>query len=217
MLKFIQFEKKFGWPELIALGAIILSGLAIWQSHLARQDARILNKLDFRPTLALRAHLRKTGSIPAHINIKNTGPVDAIQVQVQFHFLRYFPDQNNIRAAMTMTGSDLQWTIERLPPLKSVDIKFNETLLSSYLPAINFEQHHRILEILLIYRREVDLKEYNESAFYFMSQEGLWVTENNTALDSELYKPIKEAVFSRFNIQSDLLDRLSDTLHSWEN
>ncbi len=148
--------------------------------------------------------------IPAHINIQNKGPVDAVQVQIQFYFLRYFPTKKKVRAIAT--GADLQWAIDRLPSLKTATIKLNESSLNTLLPAINFEKHHRILEILLTYRREVDLKKYSESAFYFVSQEGKWVSEISNALDSETYTPIKEAAFSRFKVKSNMLDH-SDTLH----
>ncbi len=216
MKTWFKFERKIGWPEIIAVFAIGISVYATYQSYLARMDTRILNKVDFIPTLSLRAQLRKIDKIPAHINIKNKGPVDAIQVQIQFHFHQYLPSKKKI--GVTMTETDLQWTIDRLPPLKQVDIKFNEVSLFTVLPAVNTrEDHYRILEIRLIYRREVDLKEYDESAFYFVNQEGIWIGEHNNSLDPEIYGPIKEAAFSRFNIESDRLDISSDTLHSLSN
>jgi hypothetical protein len=208
----MKFEKKFGLSEIIATVALILSGVAIWQSILARNDARILNKLDFRPTLSLRAQLQNINDkIPAHINLKNKGPVDAIQVEVQFHYHRYFPDKK--KAGASATGSDQQWTIDRLPSLKQVNIRINEPLLDSLLPAMSdIEKYYRILEIRLNYRREVDLKEYSESAFYFVSQEGKWVSERSSALNSEFYEPIKKAAISRFTVMSDMLNG-SDNLH----
>lgn len=211
MSKFFQFEKKFGWAEIIAIIAFVVSGWAIWQSNLARNDARILNKLDFRPTIALRAQLKKINNkIPAHINIQNKGPVDAVQVQIQFHFLRYLPNKKKIGG--TMTGTDFKWAIDRFPPLKQKNIKISESSLNTLLPTIDSEKHYRILEIRLNYRREVDLKEYSESAFYFVSQEGKWVNETSSALNSEIYTPIKEAAISRFKVKLDMLDH-SDTLH----
>ena len=120
--------------------------------------------------------------IPAHINLKNKGPVDAIQVQIQFHFHRYLPRIQKIKASAT--GSEHQWTIDRLPPLKQANIKIKESSLNTLLPAIKDSQkYYRILEIRLIYRREVDLKKYSESAFYFVSQEGKWESENKRRWD----------------------------------
>ncbi len=208
----MKIETKIGLLEIIALLALILSGISIWQSFIARNDAKILNKLDFRPTLSLRAQLEKINDkILAHINIRNKGPVDAIQLQVQFHFLRYLPNQQKVVASAT--GSDFQWTIDRLPSLKQANIEINESSLDTSLPTImDSEKHYRILEIRLSYRREVDLKEYSESAFYFVSQEGKWVGETSNALDSEIYQPIKEAALSRFTVKSDMLD-ISDILH----
>lgn len=208
----MRFKKKFGLSEIIATFAVILSGIAIWQSRIARNDARILNKLDFRPSLSLRAQLHKINDkIPAHLNIYNKGPVDAIQVKIQFHFLMYVPEAKKVAASAT--GSGFQWTIDRLPPLKQANIKINEESLYTLLPVISDdEKHYRILEIRLTYRREVDLKRYSESAFYFVSQEGRWVIETSNVLNSEIYKPIKEAALSRFTVKSDMLDR-GDILH----
>lgn len=212
MKTLFKFERKFGLSEIIALIAVVISTIAIRQSHLARRDARILDKLDFRPTLSLRAQLHGIDKIPAHINIKNKGAVDAIQVQIKFYFLKYLPYKKKVGAAAT--GSDLQWTIDRLPPLKQVNIKINETSLATLLPAINTEEHYRILEIFLTYRRDVDLRKYSESAFYFVNPEGKWVGEQSSSLNPETYNPIKEAVFNQFNIQPDLLDMSPDKLHS---
>ena len=208
--KLVHFEKKFGWSELIALLAIILSGLAIWQSYSALNNARILNKLDFRPTLSLRAQLYEINNkIPAHISIKNTGPIDAVQLQIQFYFLKYLPTKKQVGIAAT--GSDLQWTLDRLPPLKQVNIKINRIALTDMLPSIRSEEEdYRILEIRLTYRREVDLKKYSESAFYFVNQEGRFVSENDNSLDPEIYTSIKDAAFKRFNIDKTSLDCSSD-------
>ena len=88
----MKFERKFGLSEIISGLALILAAIAIWQSGIARDDVRTLNKLDLRPKLLLDAHLKRINeSIPAHINIKNEGPVDAIQVQMQFYFLMTYP------------------------------------------------------------------------------------------------------------------------------
>jgi hypothetical protein len=208
----MKFEKKMGFSEIFAFFALLLSVVAILQSHKAKNDLRILNKIDFRPKIALRARLEKiSNQIPAHINIINRGPVDAIQVQIQFYFHKYFPKQQKVRASAT--GSDLQWIIDKLTPLKPKNILINESSLNDLLPAFSDnEKHYRILEIRLNYRREVGLKEYSESAFYFVSPEGKWVSEASSALNSEIYKPIKEAAFSRFTVKSDMLNH-SDILH----
>lgn len=209
----IEFQRKFGLSEIIAGLALILSAVAIWQSSIARNDSRILNKLDFRPILALHAQLERINDkIPAHINIRNKGPVDAVQVRIQFYFHRYLPATREIK--VSATGSDVRWAIERLPALKHVNIKIDERLLNNLLPVFSDgEKHYRILEIRLNYRRDADLREYSESAFYFVSQEGKWVGEDSSALNDEIYTPIKEAAFGHFvDPRLDMLD-MSDTLH----
>ena len=208
----MKFEKKISFSKIFIFFALLLSVVAIWQSYKVMNDLRMLNKIDFRPKIALQARLKKiSDKIPAHINIINRGPVDAIQVQVRFYFHKYFPKLQKVHASAT--GSDLQWTIDKLAPLKPENIEINESSLNDLLPAIsNNEKHYHILEIRLNYRHEVGLKEYSESAFYFVSPEGKWVNETSSALNSEIYKPIKEAAFSRFTARSDMLFR-SDILH----
>ncbi len=191
-----------------ALGALAACG-AIWQSSLARNDTRILNKLDLRPILSIRSRLQENTNFPTHILIQNNGPVDAIQLQVSISILKYFPKIEKVR--LVMTSSDLQWTIDKLPPLKKHAIKVNLGVIDSMLPAFEHKEY-RILEIRLLYRREVDAREYSESSFYFVSPEGKWVSERSSALDSKVYEPIKKAAFQRFSAQLDMID-ISDPLH----
>lgn len=205
----IKLEKKFGWSELIAIIAVMVSGIAIYQSHLARKDVEKINKLDFRPTLALRAQLYHLKRIPPHIAITNNGPVDAVQLRARFYVLRYFPKKKKIGAVAT--GSNLQWTISRLSPTKTATIKIKESQLSSLLPVFE-NKENRVLEMRLTYRRDVDLKQYSVSAFYFMNQEGKWVNERSSSLDAKIYNPIKEAAFNRFVIRPDFKIG-EDTLH----
>ena len=95
----MKFDKKFGLSEIIAAVALILSGVAIWQSILARNDAKIINKQGFRPSISLKAQLHKiSDKIPAHISLKNKGPVDAIQVEVQFHYHKYSPEKQEVKS-----------------------------------------------------------------------------------------------------------------------
>jgi len=208
----MKFEKKFGVSEIIALVALAFSGVAIWQSHLTRNDTKILNKLNFRPTLALQAKLKKTNNtIPAHLNLINKGPIDAVQVQVQFYFHKYSEEQQKV--VISGWDSGQQWTLDRLPSLKQVNIGVNELSLKGMLPALSdHEKYCRILEIRLNYRREVDLKKYSERAFYFVNPDGEWVSERDSTLNSDFYKEIKEAVFGSFTVNSDQID-FSDTLH----
>jgi len=215
-MRFFNFENKFGWAEAIALGALIISGCAMHHSRVALDNATIINRLNFRPKLSLQTRFQSSNNIPAYIAIKNTGPVDAIQLQIQFHFLRYFSKTNMINASAT--GSDLQWTIDKLPPLKSKIITLDDIFLQNLLPVVtDSEKHHRILEIRLIYRRDAGLKEYTESAFYFTNQNGNFVAEDNSSLDPAIYNPIKKAAFKRFNIDTASLNLSSDILHDLSN
>jgi len=111
------------------------------------------------------------------------------------------------------TGSQYQWSNAKIAPLTPIVIEINQESLESILPAISEEQkQYRILEINLNYRREVDLKEYSESAFFFYSPDGIWVNETSSALDSALYEQMKNAISSKSRIIPEMYE-LSDPLH----
>lgn len=212
----MKFEKKFSLSEIIAALALIVSAIALWQSVLVRQDTETINKLEYRPEIVIRARLQQINDeIPAHIYLKNIGPVDAIQLEVQFHYHKYFPWVQRIGASAV--GSEQKWTFERVYALKDTIVKFNEKLLEIMLPPVSeIEKHYRIVEIRLNSRREADLKEYILSSFYFYNQDGKWVGEKSNSLNSDFFMPILKAVSNRFRINLDALDNY-DMLHEETN
>ena len=209
----IKFEYKIGISDVIAAIALMLSGIAIWQSVLARNDAKVFNKFDLRPSLELKAQLQNINDkIPAHIAIVNNGPVDAVQLVIQFHYHKYNPEKKQIRIS-TGESTQQRWTIDRFPPLNSKYINIDASSLDNLLPSLlENEKYYRILEIRLTYRRDVDLKQYSESAFYFVNQDGKWVSEQSNSLDSDFYTPIKQAAIRRFDMNLPVV-HFSDTLH----
>ena len=85
--------------------------------------------------------------------------------------------------------------IEKIDPQKTKSYKFCEGWINTNARLHNPPQHN-IMEIQITYRRPQDLEEYNESAYYFVNPDGLWVSEKSSSLDSELYESIKSAIFN---------------------
>ena len=101
---------------------------------------------------------------------------------------------------MTSPISNPDWFIQRLPPLKPKKIeinKFDRSQFDSLLPAIKESPTNRVLEVQITYHRDVDRKKYTEFSFYFKTLEGKWVDENDSALESLIFNPIKKAVHQR--------------------
>jgi len=187
---------KIGLSNFIAFAALVLSFVSIGQSCLARRDAAKVNKLDLRPELTVYARLYQDGTATPYIDITNKGPVDAVQVEIGLYVLRYSPERKKIMLGGT-TG-ELQWTFERLPHLKATTLKVSELDLYSLFPALDSEEKgNQAVELRLTYRREVDLKQYTASAFYFMNEEGRFVSEGDPSVDSEIYEPIRKTVFTK--------------------
>jgi hypothetical protein len=183
------------WSKVVALIALVVSVIAVWQSYLARSDARRIAKLDLRPELSVGAQLNADKQLPLYIRVYNAGPVDATQLQVKIVVHRYFEQFDKV--SISGTVSELQWTIGDLSVFKSETIMIDYPSYDDYLP--DFEnEHHRILELQLTYRRRIDLQKFTESAFYFRNPVGRWVGEADNSLPDSTYGPIKDAAFNRF-------------------
>ena len=194
-----NFEKKFGWSEVIALVALLFSigaSLLSWKAH---NETRFLNELNFRPTISFRTEFDEFSSKSPHFTITNVGPVDAIKLQVQVTVLKYIPKLKKIMMASPISNPD--WFIRRLSPLKPETIEFNNLVFDSVLPEVNESPTNRVLEVQITYHRDVDLKKYAEYFFYFKTLKGKWVDENDSALEPIIYNPIKNAVHQRHNIK----------------
>ena len=196
-------EKKFGWSELIATIALLLSFLAFRQSCSVRNETKFLNKLNFRPTISLRAYFNESLGKTPHFTITNVGPVDATELQVQVTVLKYVQKLQKIM--MTSPISNPDWFIERLPPLKPKTIeinKFDRSQFKSLLPAFKESLTNRVLEVQVTYHRDVDRKKYTEFSYYYKTLGGQWVDENDSALEPLIFNPIKNAVQQRRMVDS---------------
>ena len=190
-----KFERKFGWSELIATIALLLSFLAFRQSCSVRKETKFLNKLDFRPNISLQADFDESSGKSPHFKITNVGPVDATELKVQVTVLKYVLNLKKIMITSPLSKPD--WFIQRLSPLKPETIQFNTLEFESHLPAINESPINRVLEFQVTYHREVDRKKYTEFSYYFKTLDGKWVDENDSALEPLIFNPIKKAIHER--------------------
>ena len=209
MEKLFRFEKKIGWPEIIAFGAIIISGIAILLSYWAWQDSRAISGLDLKPDIKLDARLNKAKYKIFHVVVFNSGPVDAFQLEIHLIHHRYFKEFKKIR--ISGGGSETRYSIPKLVPLKQEAFEVKENFLYGQA-LLQKPPEHNVLEIRLVYRRAPDMSQFAESSFYFVSPDGLWVGEHSSALVSDVYNPIKQAAFEM--LKMDQIEDLHwDTLH----
>ena len=127
MASIFKFEKKFGYAELFALIALILSGFAVWFGYLARQDAIILSGIELKPEIKVNANINKNKFKDLHAIIYNGGPVEALQLEVKLISHRYFEKLKGIK--VSGTGSDTTFSMQNLEPLKSVAFKIPKHFL----------------------------------------------------------------------------------------
>jgi len=178
-------------PMSVSLVALSISG---WSALLSTRNSEVthrLAKLDFRPILRLNTLFVSVGKIHPHWELTNTGPVEAVQVEVQLISHRYFPVTEKIQ--VSMTGSDTVTSISTVAPQETKSCVFPKGWLDTNVRLQDPAQCN-IMEILLTYRRPQDLKEYSESAYYFVDPKGLWAPETSSSLKGELYNSMKAAL-----------------------
>jgi hypothetical protein len=178
-------------PMGVSLVALIISGWSAFLSTRNNEVTHRLSKLDFRPSLRLYSLFKSIGKTPPHWELTNIGPVEAVQVKVQLISHRYFPTRQMIQ--VSLTGSDEVTSILKIAPQEWKWKAFPEGWLETNARLQNPPQCN-IIEILLTYRRPQDLKEYSESAYYFVDPNGFWVPERSSSLKGELYESMKAAL-----------------------
>lgn len=177
---------------LISVAALAISGLSYRQSAKDSEVTHRLSKLDFRPRLRLYSLLTPVGKIPPHWTLTNTGPVEAVHVQIKMISHRYIPGHipNQKKMSMSMLDSTNTTTISSIQPQETKSYKFREGWLDSNA-RIQEPPQHNVMEILVTYRHPQDLEEYSESAYYFVNPGGFWVPEGSSSLKGELYESLR--------------------------
>jgi len=172
-----------------------------------------LEKLDFRPILRINSLFKAIGKLPAHFTITNVGPIEAQQIKIKMYGHRYFTQTNNINISGTNSTNDIY--IKKLLPQETKAFKFHEGWLNTNARLAQLPQHN-IMEIKITYRRPQDLTEYDESSFYFVNPDGLWVSEKSSSLNTDFYKKIKEILFQRISDENNMIYRewRGDLLHT---
>jgi len=186
MTKFFRFERKIGWSEIIAILAAFMSFTALLLSYWAWQDSRAISGLDLRPEIKIDARLNKAKYEVPHLVILNSGPTDAMQLEIHIIHHRYFEKLKKIM--ISGGGTETRYSIPQLAPFKQETFEVKKHFLYGQAMLQNPPEHN-ILEIRLVYRRAPDMAQFAESAFYFVSPDGLWVGEHSSALIPEKYDP----------------------------
>lgn len=200
---------------LVSVAALAVS---IWSAHVATRDSEVtrrLSKLEFHPVLELQTVLNPVGNITPFWQVTNTGPVEAVQVKVQFFTHWYSSKLDMIQIAGKTGGPGTTSIIETIKPQEVKGFEFPRGFLDTNARLYDPPQHN-ILEILITYRRPQDLNEYSESAYYFVNADGLWVPEmENSIRGAEPYESMRAALsrLKRTGPGSPYMEWGGDILH----
>ncbi|MFH2137401.1 MAG: hypothetical protein ABII88_02695 [Candidatus Omnitrophota bacterium] len=191
----MQWFKK-NWKPVIP---IVISIVAICYARSANITAKnnyelskIIANLNLRPIIRLSTQLRDSGKMPAHFTITNIGPIDALQVKVEMYTHRFIPKTGKF--PVSTRDSSHEHYVPKLEPQKPEAFKFSSHWLNVN-SRVAIPPENNVIEIRITYRRPKDLKEFDESAFFFISPENNWVGENETIINTETYDKIKAALF----------------------
>jgi hypothetical protein len=120
------------------------------------------------------------------------GPVEAIQIQVKMFTHRRLSYKNGqTKIGFSLYDSRNTTTITNIKPQETKSFKFEGGWLDVNA-RVQEPPQHNVMEIMVVYRRPQDLKEYSESAFYFVNPDGHWVPEKDSSLKGEPYKSMKK-------------------------
>jgi len=203
------------WISLLALV------IAIASARFAYEQTKITKRikhLHVEPEVVFRANFKSSPGRPPYIKLTNLGPIKAVQVEIQFYELRYYPDAKKIRLAVF--GSDTHWKIQELDVNESEYFEIPHSWIDGkyYLELAALEKkkvEDFVMEAYITYRRESDLKIYKKRSFYFFDSQGNILTENNIT-DKENYKQVLNSVYeTRLGQISRRMEKLmySDILH----
>lgn len=210
---------------IIPIITVIISGFALYYAHEAnviskknRDDYRSVEKLNLAPEILFRANFGTHEKIPAHIFIKNIGPIEAIHITARLLELRYIPNPNPRLAAIT--GSKDIFNIPNLAPGKhhtfQIPENWNYKHFHKLREGADIPIEHFIIEAYISYQREPDRKFFNFRAFYFFDKDGNIIPERNI-INREEYKDILEYIYKTKidkNLIEDLNRMTTDILHS---
>ena len=188
-----KFWLPIGISAALSIAALIVSIYSAHLSKQAREDARSVSKLDIHPILELSTDFQGIGGKQPYFIVKNSGPIQVEQLEVQLVSHRYIRQKGGI--GISTFGTEELYRVPRLEPWSGRLFKFPELWLEVNA-RIQKPLHHNVMEIRLKYRRPVDLSTYEATAFYFVNTEGRWVGENDNSLPPDIYEPIKSATFS---------------------
>lgn len=218
MSKYFEFEKKFGYSELIAIFAVILSISALYQSYTARKDTRAITKLDLTPNLRMDITFRENNSYKSYVVIENAGPVDAVQFEFQYSILQ-ISSVGSTTGRASITGIEHPKKIENIGANKITTFPLPVPSIPWLIDMLKMKcdlNGGNVFETVISYRRESDLKQYAHRAFFFLNPEGQIVSEYDNSLPKNIYEPIIRAAYK--SAPTKLLGSVHiDNLHPIEN
>lgn len=159
-----------------------------------REDNRKIERLDLKPEIRFNTEFCRINDISPHFTIINLGPIDAIQIVVEFMAHHY--DLSGDRF-ISIGGTEELTKIVNLPPMQFRSFEISEHFLN-----VNSRLHeplqNNIIEARISYRKDPGRELFIKRAFYFINSEGRWVTEIDNSLESEEYLKIKEKILQKF-------------------
>ena len=178
----------------ISKGSLDISKGSLSVAESVREDNRKIERLDLKPEIRFNIEFRRINDIPPHFTIINLGPIDAVQMTVEF--MVHYYDLSGDRFIST-GGTEGLTKIVNLPPMQSRSFEISEHFLN-----VNSRLHeplqNNIIEARISYRKDPDRELFVKRALYFINPEGRWVTEINNSLESEEYLKIKEKILNKF-------------------
>jgi len=204
------------------LGSVVISFLALfiaggsllvaWQ---ARNDVRDIERLDKEPRISFSAalfpqrygHLKDLGEKgTSYFTIANFGPVDALQVTVQFLDICF--DKEKKTVGSYSTRPKLKTIVGTVEPYERKQINLAQDEVDALADCHDAPPNDSAVLAWISYKRDPDRKTFITRALYFVDRRGYLITDSMGMSDNQ--GPTLGDEY--YDVYSDLIIDYSDTL-----
>lgn len=201
-------------PDLLAVGALIVSMVATGIAWQARSDVRAIEQLDLEPRISFSASLLRDEYISdrklygsSSFTIANFGPVDAIQVNVEFIDVCF--NINTKKVTSYSRKSKLKTIVGTLQPYERKPFELPQDAVNALAECHDKPPNDAAVLAWISYKREHDRKTFITRALYFVSKDGLLLSDSMRYADEQGNPSMHPAYYDTY---SDIIIDYADSL-----
>jgi len=197
----------------ISILALFIAGGSLWVASQARSDVRDIEHLDLEPrisfsaTLLVKRYLEDIVNLygPSSFTIANFGPVDAVQVKVEFIDICFDRDKKKVGSY----GSNLETVVGTVAPYERKKFELPQSKVNLLATCHDRPPSDAAVLAWISYKRESDRKTYITRALYFVSKSGHLSSDSMYYYDKDGNSLLSD---DYYDVYSDMIIDWADAL-----